>query len=141
MSINFVKQFPKVSGPTRFTKGSVGYDLFTPKQICLAPNCHQRVNTGIILEMDDSVFSLIAPKSKIAFQYHVTILGGIIDSDYRGPIEVILHNLGKDTIVFSEGDPIAQLIFLPKITPTLIEVQEIDLNTERGTRGFGNSNK
>jgi len=68
-------------------------------------------------------------------------MGGVIDSGYRGEIKVGIINLGKEKYTFEKGHKIANLIIQKKETPEIIEVAELDLNTERGEGAFGSTGK
>ena len=63
---------------------------------------------------------------------------GVIDSDYRGEIQVPLMNHGKEPFVIRRGDRIAQLLFAPVFLPELLECESLD-ETARGAGGFGST--
>ena len=63
---------------------------------------------------------------------------GVIDPDYTGVIFVWLHNFGSEPVVLNEDERIAQVIFVPYVTPQFYEVESLK-ETERGTGGFGSS--
>jgi dUTP pyrophosphatase len=65
---------------------------------------------------------------------------GVIDSDYRGEISVVLHNHGQVAQTVSPGERIAQLVITPVLTPAYEEVDELT-DTDRGTGGFGSTGK
>jgi dUTP pyrophosphatase len=63
---------------------------------------------------------------------------GTIDSDYRGDIEIILVNLGAESVIIKDGDRIAQLVIAPVCRAELAEVQALSATT-RGSAGFGST--
>lgn len=136
-TINFAKKFPDAKMPDRQTSGSVGYDLYTPADIVVNPGQQLCIDTGIILEMTTSCYVEIMSKSRLAKEYKIVIDTGLIDSDYRDSLKVLLRNVGKDNVFFSKHDPIAQFVFRASIVPNLNEIDKIDSNTDRGKRGFG----
>ena len=70
----------------------------------------------------------------------LTVLAGVIDADYRGPICILIRNLGTDTLTFTPGDdPVAQIVLNQIITPLVQEVPELDVTTRQG--GFGSTNR
>ena len=65
---------------------------------------------------------------------------GVIDSDYRGNISIILTNLSQRTFEIETGDRIAQLVFLKKEEDDFVEADEFDDKTYRDTtKGFGST--
>ena len=65
---------------------------------------------------------------------------GVIDSDYRGEIKVVLLNHSSSTQTVAPGERIAQMIITPVLTPAYEEVAELS-DTDRGTGGFGSTGK
>jgi dUTP pyrophosphatase len=65
---------------------------------------------------------------------------GTIDSDYRGEIQVILVNLGRDSVTIEPGDRVAQLVIAPVVRAILVEVEELT-DTHRGGGGFGHTGR
>lgn len=83
-------------------------------------------------------YGRIAPRSGLAAKNMIDVGAGVIDSDYRGEVKVLLFNLSDVDFEVSKNDRIAQLI-IEKYTPTqLVEVEELD-STVRGVGGFGST--
>lgn len=122
--------------PMRATPGSAGYDLYSPITFVLRPGEQRTVFTDLALGIPEGHYGRVAPKSGLTLKYEIDVKGGVIDSDYRGNVGVILRNLGDKNFYRHPGQAIAQLI-LEKITlaPTL-EVEQLP-PTERGPTGFG----
>ena len=97
------------------------------------------VPTGIRIAVPEGHAALILPRSGLACK-GITVMNapGLIDSNYRGEIQVILHNAGDDTFVIENGDRIAQLLILPIPTIEWDAVADLD-DTNRGAQGFGSS--
>jgi len=84
----------------------------------------------------------VRPRSGRALREGLTLLNtpGTIDSDYRGEIQVILVNLGRDPVRIEPGDRIAQLVIAPVARATLVEVEDLT-DTHRGGGGFGHTGR
>ncbi len=79
-----------------------------------------------------------APRSGLAWKNFIDTGAGVIDSDYRGNVGVILFNHGGDDFQVKRGDRIAQLILERIFTPDVVEVEDLDA-TVRGAGGFGST--
>jgi dUTP pyrophosphatase len=90
------------------------------------------VDTGIAIELPQGTMGLIKPKSG-----HNRLVGaGVVDESYRGEIKVKVYNTGHNNIYLHNGDPVAQLVVVPILTPELELVPYKELQeTERGTTG------
>ncbi len=125
--------------PTRATEYAAGLDLYADETITI-PEYHRAwVSTGIALALDPYHVGQIWPRSGLA-GHGLDTSAGVLDSDYRGEVKVLLVNgtLHKKTV--HAGDRIAQLVILPVARPELIEADALPA-TERGAHGFGSSGK
>lgn len=99
-------------------------------------------NTGLTVRIPKGFYGRVAPRSGLAFKSGIHVLAGVVDSDYRGELKVILHNLGDRSVDLQSGDRIAQLI-IEKISRPIIEFvsseQMKNEETDRGTGGFGST--
>ena len=78
------------------------------------------------MAIPEGYYGQLHPRSSSA-KIELSIEGGVIDSDYRGPIKIILRNQGKEPYTFKNGDsPIAQIVLLKVITPLVQEVTNLD---------------
>lgn len=129
--------------PSYATSGSSGLDLYAANKnpIMLYPGQRTVIPTGIAIELPEGYEAQIRPRSGLAVKHGITVLNtpGTIDSDYRGEIKVVLINLGKEKFVIKRGDRIAQLVITPVVKAELEEVENINIDTERGTEGFGST--
>lgn len=127
--------------PLRKTEGAAGFDLFYDgEDIDFAPGEQRILSTGVSLEIIGGYYGQIAPRSGLALEYGIIVLGGIIDSDYRGEVKVILKNTGKKPWMLRQGDRIAQLLILPCYQGDLTVVDFLS-ETDRGAGGFGSTGK
>ena len=65
---------------------------------------------------------------------------GVIDSDYRGEMRVMIHNDSDCERIIEKGQRIAQLVIIPYLSVNLLEVEQLS-DTERGNKGFGSTGK
>ncbi len=128
--------------PMRQTPGSAGYDLYADvEELTIQPGEICRIPTGIAIAIGDiHAAAFIYARSGIASKFGVSPANcvGVIDSDYRGEIQVPLMNHGKEPFVIRRGDRIAQLLFAPVFLPELLECESLD-ETARGAGGFGST--
>ena len=137
--LRFIRLTPRAYAPERMTEGSAGYDLKSPRTGAILPQRKLTVQTELSLEIPKGYVGKIYPRSGLADQYCITTLGGIIDSDFRGNVSIILMNLHKvNTFILQRGMRIAQLLIEPVVQPTLKEITELTV-TPRGTGGLGST--
>lgn len=130
---------PKAKLPIRATSGSAGYDIFLPEQLALFEHETKVVDVGLSVSIPQGHVGILASRSSMAAA-GITVQGGVCDSDYRGPIKVILANSRNEMRLFPAGHKIAQLLILPYLAPSVQMVDQFDQEiTERGEGGFGSS--
>ena len=136
----FAKVVSNAIAPTRVEVGAAGYDLSACEDKIIPAGKWDKVDTGIAVEFPSYCYGRVAPRSGLAFKKGISVGAGVIDSSYRGTIQVILFNHGSEAFVVKSGDRIAQLIFEKIYTPELEEVTiETLTTTDRGTGGFGST--
>lgn len=121
--------------------GDCGYDLRCVLQdpVSLDPNETLVVPTGVSIAMPDGVGGFIFPRSGLGCKGLVLRnLTGVIDSSYRGEIKVCLWNTSSSRMTIEPYDRIAQLVFMPYLTPTLVTVDRLP-DSDRGDGGFGST--
>lgn len=136
--IKFKKLTNTAQLPKRATDGAAGFDLhYDGDSLELYPGQQEVFNTNVAVELGERTAGIIKPRSGWARKYGVAVQAGLIDPDYRGPIQVILINLGERPIQIYHGDRIAQLV----ATPFVGESCEIDnlSATNRGSSAFGST--
>jgi dUTP pyrophosphatase len=124
--------------PTRGSKDAAGLDLYAVDYITIPAGGRVLVPTGISISIPKNTYFRIAPRSGLAYKNGIDVLAGVIDSDYRGEIKVLLINLSKDVFSIARGDRIAQGILELIDIPEVIEVESLD-DTDRGSGGFGST--
>ena len=110
--------------------------------ITLAPMQRLVVPTGIRLEIPAGFEVQMRPRSGLALKHGITLPNtpGTIDSDYRGPLGVLLVNLGAAAYVVQHGDRIAQMVVAPVVQAGFRVVDALG-DTARGTGGFGSTGR
>jgi len=118
--------------------GDAGLDITAVETTRINPTKVGKIATGIRVAIPTGYYGQLASRSSFA-SYGAIVVGGVIDSGYRGEVVVMILNTSNADIVIQRGDRIAQLIVLPIWTgqPTLVTA--LDQNTSRGTGGFGST--
>ncbi len=138
---------PSVPLPRYATPGSAGADLYAnllPEDrregLRLAPLGRCLVPTGLRFEIPAGYEVQIRPRSGLARTFGITLANapGTIDWDYRGPVGVLLVNLGAEPYVIRHGERIAQMLVAPVIKARFVTVAALS-GTVRGEGGFGSS--
>jgi dUTP pyrophosphatase len=132
---------PSVPVPTYAKGGDAGADLVSTKDFTLAPGERVLIPTGISIALPDGFVALVHPRSGLAIKHGVTLVNtpGTIDAGYRGEIACIMINHDpKESISFSKGDRIAQLVIQKVERANFIEVEDLP-GSDRGSGGFGST--
>lgn len=126
--------------PIKATSGSAGYDLTALNDYDIPKNKVWNIQTGVRVEIPEGHFGLLTLRSSMGSKGIIMPHGvGIIDSDYRGEINIrIMSLLGKTRI--RKGARIAQLTIIPTPNIHLVEADNLTA-TERGEGGFGSTGK
>lgn len=130
--------------PTYGTAEAAGADLYAclDDSVTIAPGETVFIPTGIALEVPRGCAGLVYARSGMACKRGLAPANkvGVIDSDYRGEITVVLHNHGAAVQTVKNGERIAQLIITPVLQPDY-EIVEALSDTARDTGGFGSTGK
>jgi dUTP pyrophosphatase len=127
--------------PSQAYAGDAGFDLAACDRHELGPGERAVVATGLAVAVPEGHGGFVLPRSGLAARNGITIVNapGLIDSGYRGEVQVVLLNTdARETFVVEPGMRIAQLVVLPVPFVELVELDELP-ETERGARGFGSS--
>jgi len=142
-----VRRLPHAAGlplPQPASAGSAGLDLRAAvvDELVLAPGDRALVPTGLVLEIPPGWEGQVRPRSGLALRHGITLPNapGTIDSDYRGELQVILANSGRDPVTIRRGDRIAQLVVAPVAAVEWIETDELSSSAREGG-GFGSTGR
>jgi dUTP pyrophosphatase len=126
--------------PAQAYTGDAGLDLAACGRHEVAPGERAVIPTGIAVEIPEGYGGFVLPRSGLAARNGITLLNapGLIDSGYRGEVQVVFHNTDSETtFVVEPGMRVAQLVLLP--VPEVALVERELAASERGERGFGSS--
>ena len=128
--------------PTYGTPYSAGADLYACLEapVTIQPGETTPIPTGIAIEVPIGYAGLVYARSGMATKRGLAPANkvGVIDSDYRGEVLVMLHNHGTQSQTIAHGDRIAQLVITPVLTPAFHAVDSLS-QTQRGSSGFGST--
>lgn len=141
MNIKLLSDKAKV--PTRGSEYAAGWDLYAASDATIPPHTTVKISTDIAIEIPEHWWGGIFARSGLATKQGLRPANcvGVIDSDYRGPLIVALHNDTDQAKKILSGDRIAQLIFLPMCYIHDWTIVDELSDTERGDGGFGHSGK
>jgi dUTP pyrophosphatase len=130
--------------PTYGSVEAAGADLYAcvDAPVNIAPGETVFIPTGIALEVPKGCAGLIYARSGMACKRGLAPANkvGVVDSDYRGEVNVVLYNHGSRVQTVENGERIAQLIITPVLTPGYETVEELS-DTVRSAGGFGSTGK
>ena len=141
ITLPIMKLNEKAIVPQKAYKGDAGYDLCSVEEVELAPFERVLVATGLAVAIPEGYAGFVVPRSGLAIKQGLSLVNapGLIDSNYRGEVKVILINLDPKTpIRIHIGDRIAQLVIQNIEEVSFNQVSHLD-SSERGSGGFGSS--
>jgi dUTP pyrophosphatase len=130
--------------PAYGTPGAAGADLkanfLDRADVLMQPGARALITTGLRLAIPVGFEVQIRPRSGLALKYGITLANapGTIDSDYRGPLGVILLNTGAKVFTIFHGDRVAQMVLAPVVQADFTLAMQLD-DTDRGQGGFGST--
>lgn len=142
--VRFKKNLPNAQIPTKGSPGAAGYDLYAAQMVLDEANNCVIVDTGLSTAFHRNHVMLIFGRSGLAMKHGILPANavGVVDSDYRGPIKVILRSSIKTPLeimdIVKVGDRVAQALFMPVSQATFLEQDELDRSV-RGEGGFGST--
>jgi dUTP pyrophosphatase len=148
-TVKFKRVHPQARLPSRSTEGAAGWDLYAlciteedrPNKSIVPPHTTKLIRTGWHVEPPPGHMLMICSRSGLAkHSLFVANAPGIVDSDYRGEIQVLLFNGSFSTYYVQHDDRIAQMLVVPLIPSNIAEVQELS-STSRGEAGFGSTGR
>jgi len=141
-TVKIKKLDEKAKIPEYQTDGASGFDLCSIIDYNLKVGEMKLIPTGLAIELQEGTELQLRPRSGIAKKYKVTLMNspGTLDSDYRGPIGLMLINYGQVNFNIKVGDRIAQGVLAPVYKAIFNVVDELS-ETNRGTGGYGSTGK
>jgi dUTP pyrophosphatase len=138
MQIKVKKLHKDAKLPTHGHPGDAGMDFYAVEDTVFSPGRQTRVSTGVAVEIPEGHVGLIWDKSSISFNLGLKIMGGVIDSSYRGEIIMNLLNVSDKEVIMEKGHKIAQMIIQKFEHCDILEVDELP-ETVRGERREGST--
>ncbi len=126
--------------PEYGSEGAAGADLRASEALAIPPGGRAAVPTALHLEIPPGHAGLVWPRSGLAVRHGIDTLAGVIDSDYRGEVKVVLVNHGDEPFTIAKGDRVAQLLIQP-VERARFEAATGVAATERGEGGFGSTGR
>jgi|SRR5579872_1262617 len=130
--------------PTYMSEEAAGADLCAavPEDLLIEPGGRALVSAGFSIALPSGYEAQVRPRSGLALRHGVTLLNspGTIDADYRGPVSVILANLGSEPFVVRRGDRIAQMVIAPVTRVAFETAAELPASI-RAEAGFGSTGR
>jgi dUTP pyrophosphatase len=140
---------PSVPLPAYETDGAAGADIranLPPERRVegwlLQPMAREVIPTGLRVEIPQGFEIQVRPRSGLALKHGISLPNtpGTIDSDYRGPLGVLLINYGSEPFLIAHGDRVAQLVVAPVVQAGFALTGTLS-DTARGTGGFGSTGR
>lgn len=126
--------------PVRGSAQAAGYDLASAEYVVVPAHGKAIAKTDLAMVIPEGHYGRIAPRSGFSWKKHTDIGAGVIDSDYRGNVGVVIFNHSDEDILVDKGDRVAQLIIERISTPVVVDVGDDELDdTDRGEGGFGST--
>lgn len=127
--------------PRQAYKDDAGIDLALKHDLTVPVGAHRVGDTGVHVAVPRGHVGMLFVRSSTGIKKHLVLSNGtgIVDSGYRGPIKISLHNTGDTKQHIPAGAYIAQLVTIPIVLNVWAEVPHLD-TTQRGTNGIGSSN-
>lgn len=142
--VQIKKLRPDAVVPAYMTEHAAGLDLCAAidAPIVIAPGERVAISTGLAFALPQGFEGQVRPRSGLAKSHGITVVNspGTVDSDYRGPVTILLINHGTEPVTIEPAHRIAQLVIAPVVQAALVEVDELD-TTARGTGGFGSTGR
>lgn len=125
--------------PSRATSGAAGYDITCTETVHIPPNERRLISTGIAVAIPHGYVGILKSRSSMAWKRTLDVQAGVIDSDYRGEIRVLLHNAHPSAErVVTSGGRVAQMLVVS--VPDMVVTECTCLPpTDRGHGGFGST--
>ncbi len=142
MNVKIKKLSENARIPEYASVGSAGADLYNASgDVTIDAGESVAIGTGIAMQIPEGYVGLVYARSGLACKSGLAPANkvGVIDSDYRGEIKVVLYNHSKEPRTVASGERIAQIVIAPFIRCSF-EEGEID-STQRGEGGFGSTGK
>ncbi|MDQ3334700.1 MAG: dUTP diphosphatase [Myxococcota bacterium] len=142
--VQIKKLRPDAIVPRYMSELAAGLDLAAAIDgpITIEPGDRVAIATGLAMALPPGFEAQVRPRSGLAKKHGITIVNapGTIDADYRGEVQVLVINHGREPVRIAPGDRIAQMVIAPVVQAQIEEVEELG-ETARGAGGFGSTGR
>ncbi len=129
-----------VEMPKYMREGDAAFDLRAAEDKLMRPGEKIIVKTGIQMAIPPQHVGLIWDRSGLAAKHSIHCLAGVIDSQYRGEVGVVMKNLGDKEFLIEKNMRIAQMLIQPFASAQISEsIEKLPEDTHRGAGGFGHT--
>lgn len=125
--------------PFKASRKAAGYDLTSYYDYEIPPHGKELIYTEIEVALPEGTYGRIAPRFSLAWKFHIDVGAGVINSDYRGEIGIVLFNHSNTAFKIQKGDRVAQLILERIENEEELKIVDDLKSTERGENGFGST--
>lgn len=140
MKLNVKKLHKNAKLPTHGHPGDAGIDFYCVEDVVFLPGKQNTVHTGVAIEIPEGHVGLIWDKSSVSFNLGLKVMGGVIDSGYRGEIVMNLLNVSDKQVLMTKDHKIAQMVVQKFEDCDIVEVGDIS-ETVRGAGREGSTGK
>ncbi len=137
--VKIKKLHPDAKIPSHNNEHAAGFDIYSVEDVILYPNETKAVSTGIAVEIPEGKVLLLWDSSGMGFK-GIHRFSGVLDSDYRGEIKVVLHNHTKEPYKIQKGDRIIQAIIQDYYKAEFQNTNELS-ETQRGESRFSSTGR
>jgi dUTP pyrophosphatase len=137
IKVKIKKLHPDAKVPILGSVNAAGFDIYSVEERTLQPGERHAFETGISIEVPEGHVTLFWDRSGMGFK-GIHRFAGVIDSDYRGELKIILFNSTKEPFKIEKGDRIVQAIIQEYLTPDFEVTEELE-DSHRGEGGFGST--
>ncbi len=140
MKLKIKKLNPEAKLPCYAKSGDAGMDIFVAEDVTVNPGQSVGIKSGLAFEVPEGYVGLLWDKSGLSIKHGIKILGGVLDSGFRGEVIVGVINLGKEPYTFEKGHKLTQMLIQPV---ERVEIEEVEIlsESERGSGGLGSTGK
>lgn len=140
MKLKIKKLNPEAKLPCYAKSGDAGMDIFVAEDVTVNPGQSIGIKSGLAFEVPEGYVGLLWDKSGLSIKHGIKILGGVLDSGFRGEVIVGVINLGKESYTFEKGHKLTQMLIQPV---ERVEIEEVEIlsESERGSGGLGSTGK
>lgn len=138
MKIKAKKLYKDAQLPQMMRPGDAAVDLYSYQDYTLKPGERLVVGTGVAVAIPQGFWGNIRDRGGLPLNHGIHTMGGVVDSNYRGEVKVIVINLGQETYTIKKGDRVCQMIIHQHEIVEFEEVEQLD-DTNRGEDGFASS--